>query len=115
MSARETLKRNIERMVLEIVADHMGLPVPTISVQKNVTEDLGADSLDRMELIMTVEELFRISIPEDGILRIKTIADIIEAVYRTQPTVSDLRLAGCAWRIASRRALVDCDQEERRR
>lgn len=75
---------SIEEMVLRIVGDHLGIPGPALSLDSHITQDLGADSLDRLELIMTVEELFAIKIPEENIVCIERIDDIVSAIKKTQ-------------------------------
>lgn len=93
----------IEEMVLEIIADHFGLPAPALSLDSHIMNDCGADSLDQMELFMTVEELFAIHVPDDEIIKIITIADIVTTITNMKPTITDLALAKHAWSIASRR------------
>ena len=51
-----------------------------VKAESNFKEDLGADSLDAVELCMTIEEAFDITIPEDKIADLKTVKDIVEFV-----------------------------------
>lgn len=71
---------DIERMVMKIVGDHLGIPGAALSLQTHIVSELGADSLDRVELITTVEEYFEIEIPKERISEIETIEDIVENV-----------------------------------
>ena len=67
-------------LVLRVVGDHLGIPAPALSLQDHINIDLGADSLDRLELIMTIEELFEIKISDKETEKIKTIGDITKLV-----------------------------------
>ena len=91
----------IEDLVLEIVGDHMGIPTPTLSTSNHIISDLGADSLDRMELIMTVEELFGIKIPDDDIVKIERISDIIMSIVSTNLSSSHLQRVKKEWKMVS--------------
>ena len=75
----------LEEAVLKIIADHLGLPRFSLSLEDHITHDLGADSLDRLELIMTVEELLSIKIPEASIASIERIADVVNLAREMLP------------------------------
>lgn len=92
----------ISKMVLEIVGDHLGRPAPTLSLSNNIVEDLGADSLDKMELIMTVEELFSIEISDEVAATIQTIEHVVRAVARAGLSAGQVDTARRTWKIASR-------------
>lgn len=77
---------SIEETVMKVVGDHLGIAGSTLSLEMYLTEDLGADSLDRLELIMTVEELFKIVIPEKALPNIQRINDIVTVIKNTVPT-----------------------------
>lgn len=102
-SDNQNISSDIEEMVLEIIADYYGLPSPSISISTHIMKDCGANLFDQMELIMTVEELFGIKIPEDDARRIERIGDIVNAIIKIAPSQSDLETARLAWRIASKR------------
>ena len=73
---------NIETKVKEIVAAHLGHDVAAITVESKIEGDLGADSLDVIEIIMACEDHFQISIEEyldDGA---STVADLVKLVSR---------------------------------
>ena len=63
-----------------IFEERLGVAASEITPEKNLINDLGADSLDSVELIMSIEQKFDISIPEDAAENIKTIGDIISYV-----------------------------------
>lgn len=63
-----------------LVAGHLGVPVISLRMVDRIMEDLGADSLDQLELIMTAEEVFRLRIGLAKAQRIETLADLVEAI-----------------------------------
>lgn len=68
----------ISENVKELIAKQLGKPVDQITEEKDVVADLGADSLDIVEMLMTMEEEFGVTIPEDDAVNIKTVGDIIK-------------------------------------
>jgi acyl carrier protein len=71
---------DIEQRVKEIIADQLGETVENITPEKDFVKDLGADSLDVVELIMALEEEFGIEIPEEDAEKIKTVGDVINYI-----------------------------------
>jgi len=71
---------DIEQRIKEIIADQLGETVENITPEKDFVKDLGADSLDVVELIMALEEEFGIEIPEEDAEKIKTVGDVIEYI-----------------------------------
>ena len=69
---------NITEKVKELIAKQLGKAVDQITEDKEVVTDLGADSLDVVEMLMTMEEEFGVTIPEDEAVNIKTVGDIIK-------------------------------------
>lgn len=63
--------------VNEIIANQLSIDPKKISEKTNIAEDLGADSLDLVEILMSLEDEFGISIPDEAIPQIKTISDIV--------------------------------------
>ncbi len=70
--------------VKEVVAEQLGIDKKTISAESNIIEDLGADSLDVIELLMTLEDEYGISIPDDKIAQVKTIGQIVSVIEDCQ-------------------------------
>lgn len=70
--------------VKELIANQLNKPVSEISEDKEVVKDLGADSLDVVEMIMNLEEQCGITISEEDSMNIKTVGDIIELIEKTQ-------------------------------
>lgn len=73
-------RKEIEENVREIVGDHFGIPPFRLNLETDILKDLGADELDRRELIITVEEHCGVKISDDVSSNIERIMDIIEAV-----------------------------------
>jgi acyl carrier protein len=71
---------DIEDRVIEIVVDHLGVDEDDVSPSSNFVDDLGADSLDTVELVMAFEEEFDIEIPDDSAEDIQTIQDAIDFI-----------------------------------
>ena len=67
----------IELKVKEIIADKLGVDEADVKPEASFTNDLGADSLDTVELIMEFEKSFNITIPDDQAEKITTVGDAI--------------------------------------
>ncbi|MBQ1331334.1 MAG: acyl carrier protein [Lachnospiraceae bacterium] len=70
---------NFEK-VRDIIADQLSIDPAQIVPEATFTEDLGADSLDAVEMVMAVEEEFDISVPDEALESIKTVADLLALV-----------------------------------
>jgi len=73
---------NIEEQVKKIVVEHLGIDEAKVNPDAKFIDDLGADSLDTVELVMAFEEKFGIEIPDDAaetILTVKNAIDFIES------------------------------------
>ncbi len=70
--------------VKELVAEQLGISKDSITAESNIVEDLGADSLDVIEMLMTLEEEYNITIPDEQISQIKTIGQITELIEKLQ-------------------------------
>lgn len=70
--------------VKELVAEQLGVDKSTIAENSNIIEDLGADSLDVIEMLMTLEEEYEITIPDEKIGQIKTIGQIVELIESSE-------------------------------
>jgi len=64
--------------VATIIANELNVEKESISLDTNLQDDLGADSLDAVELIMAIEDEFEISIPDDEVQSITTVKNIVE-------------------------------------
>tara|TARA_Y100000590_G_C15544580_1_gene948353 strand:+ start:886 stop:1119 length:234 start_codon:yes stop_codon:yes gene_type:complete len=70
----------IEDQVKKIVVDHLGIEETKVTPESKFIDDLGADSLDTVELVMAFEEKFGIEIPDDAAETIQTVKDAIEYI-----------------------------------
>lgn len=70
----------IEERVKKIVAEQLGVDITTIRQDASFVEDLGADSLDTVELVMALEEEFDAEIPDEAAEKIKTINDAVKYI-----------------------------------
>ena len=66
--------------IKKIVAEHLGVDEAKINDTSSFVDDLGADSLDQVELVMAFEEAFNIEIPDDAAEKIVTVNDAISYV-----------------------------------
>ena len=66
--------------VTEIIANQLSVEKDKIKETTNIAEDLGADSLDLVEILMALEDEFGISIPDEAIPNIKTIKDVVDFI-----------------------------------
>ena len=67
----------IEERVVEIVAEQMGVDKTQVTRETSFVNDLGADSLDTVELVMAFEEEFDLEIPDEDAQKMRTVSDII--------------------------------------
>ena len=70
----------IEEQVRKIVVDHLGIEQSKVTLESKFIDDLGADSLDTVELVMAFEEKFGIEIPDDAAETIVTVKDAIDFI-----------------------------------
>jgi len=70
----------IEERVIEIVSEQMGVDKAQVTRETSFVNDLGADSLDTVELVMEFEDEFDISIPDEDAEKIQTVGQAIDYV-----------------------------------
>ena len=78
MEALSTTNGTLEARVTAIIGEQLGVDTSTLAPEANLLDDLGADSLDVVELVMALEEEFQIEVPDDHVENIRTIADVID-------------------------------------
>lgn len=66
--------------VIAMLADQLGFDEDAINENTDVAEELGADSLDLVELMMSAEEEFGISVVDDDLAKLKTVSDIVKYI-----------------------------------
>jgi acyl carrier protein len=64
--------------VMDIIANQLGVDREMITPEAHVVDDLGADSLDIVELVMALEEAFDLEIPDDDAEKIRTVQDVYQ-------------------------------------
>ena len=73
-----------EEEVKKIVVDHLGIEESKVNLDSKFIDDLGADSLDTVELVMAFEEKFGIEIPDDAAETIVTVQNAIDYIVSKQ-------------------------------
>jgi acyl carrier protein len=71
---------DVAAKVVMIISGHLGIDPASTVPAASLTDDLGADSLDTVELVIAFEEVFGIEIPDTDVRRIRTVKDAIEYV-----------------------------------
>jgi acyl carrier protein len=71
---------DVAERVKKIVIDHLGVDAEKVSEKASFIDDLGADSLDTVELVMAFEEEFSIEIPDDAAETIQTVGDAVKFI-----------------------------------
>ena len=71
---------NTEEQVRKIIVDHLGIDESKVTSESKFIDDLGADSLDTVELVMAFEEKFNIEIPDDAAETILTVQNAIDYI-----------------------------------
>lgn len=70
----------MEEKIINLIAEKLGKKKEAITMKSKLVEDLGADSLDVVELIMTFEDEFGVSLPDEDVSKMKTVGDIISYI-----------------------------------
>ena len=71
---------DIAERVKKIVVEHLGVDAAKVSEGASFIDDLGADSLDTVELVMAFEEEFNVEIPDDAAEKIQTVGDAVSFI-----------------------------------
>lgn len=77
---------SIEDKVKSIIVDQLGISEDDVKPEASFIDDLGADSLDIVELVMAMEEYFEIEIPDEEAENIKTVGDAIKYINEHKPS-----------------------------
>ena len=70
----------VKEKVKKIIVDHLGVEAAKVTDEASFIDDLGADSLDTVELVMAFEEEFECEIPDDAAEKIQTVKDAIDFI-----------------------------------
>ena len=72
----------IEEKVKRLISDHLGVKESEVKNDSKIVNDLGADSLDTIDLVMVIEEVFDILIPDELAEKVVTVDDAIDCINR---------------------------------
>lgn len=75
---------SIEEKVRSIVVDQLGVESDKVTADAKFIEDLGADSLDTVELVMAFEENFDIEVPDEEAEKLQSVADVVAYIEKVQ-------------------------------
>jgi len=78
---------SVEEKVRRIIVDQLGIEASEVTAKASFVDDLGADSLDRVELVMALEEAFGLEIPEADAETIVTVQDAVDYIQRHAKSV----------------------------
>ena len=71
---------DILEKVKDLIVDQLDVEKESITEASSITDDLGADSLDIVDLVMAIEDEFSVEIPEEEVENIKTVGDIVKYI-----------------------------------
>ena len=74
---------DVEEKIKEIICEQLNVSAEDVVLEASFVDDLGADSLDKVELIMAMEEEFDISIPDEDAEKIATVKDALEYIKKS--------------------------------
>ncbi len=72
----------LENKVKKIIVDQLGVTEEEVKSESTFIDDLGADSLDMVEMVMALEEEFNIEIPDEDAEKIKTVKDAVDYISK---------------------------------
>lgn len=78
---------SVEDRVKQIIVDQLGVDPAEVTPGVSIVDDLGADSLDRVELVMAFEEHFALEIPDGDAEKIATVQDAIDYIQKNAKSV----------------------------
>ena len=73
-------EKSIEEKVKDIIVEQLGVNPEQVTPQASFIEDLGADSLDIVELVMAFEEEFGVEVPDEDAEKLQTVGDVIKYI-----------------------------------
>ena len=77
----------VEEKVRQIIVDQLGVEPDDVTPAASFVDDLGADSLDRVELVMALEETFGVEIPDEDAEKISTVKDAVDYIQKNAKSV----------------------------
>ena len=76
--------KTIEQRIKDVIIEQLGVTAEQVTPEAKFIEDLGADSLDTVELVMALEEEFGLEIPDDEAEKLQSVGDVIKHVEDSQ-------------------------------
>jgi acyl carrier protein len=73
---------SLEQQVRSIVAEQLGVDLAELRADASILDDLGADSLDVVEMVMSLEEAFDIEVPDEDVEEMRTVSDVERYITR---------------------------------
>jgi acyl carrier protein len=73
-------EKSIEEKVKDIIVEQLGVNPEQVTAQAKFIEDLGADSLDTVELVMAFEEEFNVEVPDEEAEKLQTVGDVVKYI-----------------------------------
>jgi acyl carrier protein len=70
------MAEKIQQKVIDLIVDQLGVDADSVTPQAHFIDDLGADSLDTVELVMAFEEEFDIEVPDEDAEKLETVSDV---------------------------------------
>jgi acyl carrier protein len=77
-------EKSIEQRVKDIIVEQLGVNADQVTADAKFIEDLGADSLDTVELVMALEEEFGIEVPDEEAEKLQSVGDVIKYIEEKQ-------------------------------
>ena len=77
-------EKSIEARVKDIIVDQLGVNADQVTLEAKFVEDLGADSLDTVELVMAFEEEFDIEVPDEEAEKLQSVGDVVTYITSQQ-------------------------------
>jgi acyl carrier protein len=77
---------SVEERVKKIVVEQLGVEEAQVTKEASFVDDLGADSLDTVELVMALEEEFKLEIPDEEAEKISTVGQAVEYIEKNLPS-----------------------------
>ena len=74
------MEKSVEKRVIEIIMEQLGVSEEEVTMEASFIDDLGADSLDLVELIMAMEEEFSLEISDEDAEKIQTVQDVVNYI-----------------------------------
>ena len=72
----------MEQKIIELICEKLNKKAEDVKMESRLVEDLGADSLDFVELVMAFEDEFNVTLPDEDVGKLKTIGDIVEYINK---------------------------------